>query len=130
MEECKECQGTGVVAYSCCGDVIYDDTELCPTCNDYVGYEEEECECGITNKIMEITNNKKDFTISKKNEYLIDLISKKNYGGHFTIFSFTKGYSFGFGTVTEREDIAELDTYDDINDAIENEIQTYLIRNK
>jgi hypothetical protein len=43
--ECYECEGTGVVAYSCCGDVIYDDTELCPTCNEFVGYEEEECEC-------------------------------------------------------------------------------------
>lgn len=53
MKECKECDGTGVVAYSCCGDVIYEDTELCPTCNDYVGYEEEECECGITNKMID-----------------------------------------------------------------------------
>ena len=42
---CTQCQGTGVVAYSCCGDVIYDDTELCPTCKEFIGYEEEECEC-------------------------------------------------------------------------------------
>jgi RecJ-like exonuclease len=47
MKECKECEGTGMVAYSCCGDVIYKDTELCPTCKEHVGYEEEECECVV-----------------------------------------------------------------------------------
>jgi RNA polymerase subunit RPABC4/transcription elongation factor Spt4 len=45
--ECYECEGTGVVAYSCCGDIIYPDTELCPSCNDYTVYEEQTCDCQI-----------------------------------------------------------------------------------
>ena len=56
--KCKKCNGTGVVAYSCCGDVIYDDTELCPTCKEFVGYEEEECEC------QTVKQQKDDYAIS------------------------------------------------------------------
>jgi predicted amidophosphoribosyltransferase len=45
METCDLCEGEGKVAFSCCGDVIYKDTELCPSCKEHVGYEEEFCEC-------------------------------------------------------------------------------------
>ena len=45
METCNLCEGTGKVAFSCCGDVIYNDTQLCPTCKEHLGYEEEFCEC-------------------------------------------------------------------------------------
>ena len=58
--ECYECEGTGVVAYSCCGDVIYDDTELCPTCNEFVGYEEEECECQFNKQDYERFNKRRN----------------------------------------------------------------------
>ena len=53
MEECKECGGTGMVAYSCCGDRIFNDTELCPSCKEHVGYEEEECECVLIARYIE-----------------------------------------------------------------------------
>ena len=69
---------------------------------------------------------KKPFNISKKNQSIIDFISNKDFGGHFTILSFTTNYKFAFGTITEREDIENLIGYDNINDAIENEIQKYL----
>ena len=69
---------------------------------------------------------KKPFNITKKNQSLINFISKKDFGGHFTILSFTTEYKFSFGTVTEREDIENLIGYDNINDAIENAIQEYL----
>jgi hypothetical protein len=69
---------------------------------------------------------KKPFNITKKNQSLINFISKKDFGGHFTILSFTTEYKFAFVTVTEREDIENLIGYDNINDAIENAIQEYL----
>jgi len=69
---------------------------------------------------------KKTFKITKKNQSIIDFISKKDFGGHFTILSFTTEYKFAFGTITEREDIENLIAYNNINDAIENAIQEYL----
>lgn len=69
---------------------------------------------------------KKPFNITKKNQSIIDFISKKDFGGHFTILSFTTEYKFAFGTVTEREDIENLASYYTINSAIENAIQEYL----
>ena len=69
---------------------------------------------------------KKPFSITKKNQSIIDFISNKDFGGHFTILSFTTHYKFAFGTVTEREDIEYLTAYDNINDAITNAIQEYL----
>lgn len=69
---------------------------------------------------------KKPFNITKKNQAIIDFISNRDFSGHFTILSFTTHYKFAFGTVTEREDIDNLIGYNNINDAIENEIQKYL----
>jgi hypothetical protein len=69
---------------------------------------------------------KKPFKITKKNQEIIDFISNRDFSGHFTILSFTTHYKFAFGTVTEREDIENLIGYDNINDAIENEIQKFL----
>jgi hypothetical protein len=69
---------------------------------------------------------KKPFNITKKNQAIIDFISNRDFSGHFTILSFTTNYKFAFGTITEREDIENLIAYNNINDAIENEIQKYL----
>lgn len=60
---------------------------------------------------------------------VVEEISKQYYGGHFTIFSFTNGVSFSFSTISDREEVEDLTTYDDINDAIENEIQLHISRN-
>ena len=73
--------------------------------------------------------SKKPFTITKKNQSIIDFISNKDFDGHFTILSFTTHYKFSFGIITEREDIYNLYPYDSINDAIENAVQEYLTTN-
>jgi hypothetical protein len=70
---------------------------------------------------------KKPFKISEKNQKLIDILSKKHFGGHYTIFSLTTGYSFSFATVNSREGISELDLYDCLDDAIINAIQQLII---
>lgn len=48
--DCQECDGTGKVCYSCCGDDIKgNDIDLCPTCYEHCGMDEEDCEsCGGT----------------------------------------------------------------------------------
>ena len=50
------------------------------------------------------------------------------YGGHFTLLSFTTHVKFGFGTITDREEIDEMSDYDSISDAIENAIQQHFAR--
>jgi hypothetical protein len=57
---------------------------------------------------------------------IVEEIANNNYGGHYTIFSFTHQVKFCFGTVTDREGIFEMSSYDDINDAIENELQRHM----
>jgi hypothetical protein len=69
---------------------------------------------------------KEKFSILPKNQKMLIFIADKAFGGHFTILSFTTNYKFAFGTITEREDIENLIGYDNINDAIENEIQKFL----
>ncbi len=51
--DCEECDGTGFVCYSCCGDDIKgNDIDLCPTCYEHCDLEEEICEsCNGTGKI-------------------------------------------------------------------------------
>jgi hypothetical protein len=71
---------------------------------------------------------KKSFKISEKNQKLIDVISEKHFGGHYTIFSFTVGYSFSFGTINSREGIYELNSYESIDDAITNSIQELIMK--
>ena len=50
MVTCSECNGTGRVHFSCCGDdvsgTIYEDYNLCPTCKEHLPGEEdcENCE--------------------------------------------------------------------------------------
>lgn len=70
---------------------------------------------------------KKPFKISENNQKLIDILSKKYFGGHYTIFSFTYGYSFSFGTTNSREGIYELESYKCLDDAITNAIQQLII---
>ena len=45
-EWCDECEGTGVVFFSCCGDDIRgNDIDLCPTCFEHCDTEDgQECE--------------------------------------------------------------------------------------
>ena len=45
---------------------------------------------------------------------IISLIAKLKYGGHFTILSFTNHYKGGFGTITDRLDVHNLDQYADL----------------
>jgi DnaJ-class molecular chaperone len=41
---CEECGGDGCVMISCCGDnMINQDIDICPTCKEHTGLEEEEC---------------------------------------------------------------------------------------
>ena len=70
---------------------------------------------------------KKPFKISENNQKLIDILSKKYFGGHYTIFSFTHGYSFSFETINSREGIYELESYKCLDDAITNAIQKLII---
>jgi hypothetical protein len=45
MIECSECEGTGKVYYSCCGDDMRGfDIDLCPTCKEHCGDDGEVCE--------------------------------------------------------------------------------------
>ena len=51
MSYCKACDGEGTVVMSCCGDNIRgNDIDICPTCSEHCGMEEEICEdCGGEN---------------------------------------------------------------------------------
>jgi len=102
-----------------------------------------------TNKSLEpqvpraVANPKKSKTY-ETNEALVDtalrraklgghlLVAKSladlYYGGHFTLLSFTTHVKFGFGTITDREEIDEMSDYDSISDAIENAIQQHFAR--
>ena len=51
-----------------------------------------------------------------------DYIAKEYYGGHFTMLAFTFSYKFTFGTITDREEINDLDPYDNLKDAIMNAV--------
>lgn len=45
--ECSNCEGTGEVYFSCCGDDIrhqLPEDDLCPTCKEHCGDESEKCE--------------------------------------------------------------------------------------
>ena len=47
-EDCAECDGTGKVEtfWSCCGDEVDEDAELCPTCEEHIdGVEAEIDDC-------------------------------------------------------------------------------------
>ena len=48
MVTCSECDGTGKVYYSCCGDdvkgTLYEDYGICPTCKEHLSGEHEDCE--------------------------------------------------------------------------------------
>ena len=50
--KCKECNGTGEIIWSCCGDNLNgSDILICPTCGEHCGDESEECEfCDIANE--------------------------------------------------------------------------------
>ena len=73
---------------------------------------------------------KKPFKISKSNQELIESISNNYFGGHFTVLSFSTCYSFMFGTPSGREEIQDLESFHDINDAISGAIQRFIINFK
>ena len=70
---------------------------------------------------------KKPFKISESNQKLIQGIADDYFGGHFTIFTFTTCYSFMFGTPSDRDNISGLEGFYDINDAIVDEVQKFII---
>jgi len=44
-EVCSNCDGEQTFQYSCCGDDIKgNDIDICPTCGEHCGDEEEDCE--------------------------------------------------------------------------------------
>lgn len=56
MEDCLECDGSGKVHCSCCGDDVkgttWEDIDICPTCREHLGGPQE-CEtCGGSGKII------------------------------------------------------------------------------
>jgi len=55
IEYCNECEGRGWHIMSCCGDDITgNDIDLCPSCSEHCGDDEEECEeCQGTGIIKE-----------------------------------------------------------------------------
>ena len=67
---------------------------------------------------------------TKKRLKLVDAISKQYYNGHYTIYCFTTNVAFTFSTIDDRHLINKLIKYDDINDAIDNEIQNHLLKIK
>ena len=45
IEYCDECDGRGWFIFSCCGDDITgNDIDLCPSCYEHCGDDEEDCE--------------------------------------------------------------------------------------
>ena len=56
---CPDCEGTGYVIMSCCGnDITYEvesnGNDICPTCKEHCGDESEDCErCGGTGEISD-----------------------------------------------------------------------------
>jgi hypothetical protein len=73
---------------------------------------------------------KKPFKISKSNQRLIQGIADDYFGGHFTILTFTTCYSFMFGTPSDRDDISGLESFYDVNDAIVDSVQKFIINIK
>ncbi len=56
-----------------------------------------------------------------------ETIAKGYYGGHFSIFSFSREVKFAFGMINSKEQIDFMLGYHDINDAITNAIQEAII---
>ena len=56
MEDCPECDGSGEVYYSCCGDDIkgttWEDIEICPTCREHLGGPETCPTCAGTGEVI------------------------------------------------------------------------------
>jgi hypothetical protein len=57
---------------------------------------------------------------------MVEAIANEHHSGHLTILKFTTEWKVAFGTITEREEIAELIGYTSINDALQNLIQSEL----
>ena len=57
---------------------------------------------------------------------IAQLIANNYYSGHYTLLTFTTNVKFSFGTVSDRDDIYELEPYSDVNDAIKNAIQSHI----
>lgn len=58
----------------------------------------------------------------------IEFIANKYYSGHYTILKFTNGFKFSFGTITKREEIYDLNLYDNLRDALINGIQFHICK--
>lgn len=45
MKLCPECDGKGIVYWSCCGDEVEKDAQLCPSCHEHIdGVEPDICD--------------------------------------------------------------------------------------
>lgn len=65
------------------------------------------------------SDNSEEYDLEKCLE-LAKYVADKYFGGHYTIYSFTFGYKFMMGTVTNRDEIQEEDTYEELIDAVIN----------
>jgi hypothetical protein len=59
---------------------------------------------------------------------IAEAIANEHHSGHLTILKFTTEWKVAFGTITEREEIADLIGYTSINDALHNLIQSELYK--
>jgi hypothetical protein len=54
------------------------------------------------------------------------ILASLYYDGHFTLLCFSTKVKFGFGTITDRDEIEKMSDYDLISDAITNAIQQHI----
>ena len=45
-------------------------------------------------------------------------VARRHYDGHITMLRFTSGWKVAFGTVTERDEIASLEAFASLDDAL------------
>lgn len=57
---------------------------------------------------------------------IAELIANEYHSGHYSLFTFTTNVKFSFGTISDRDDIYDLEPYTDVNDAIRNAIQSHI----
>lgn len=94
MEKCEECEGTGVVYMSCCGDDMsfyLGESDLCPTCSEHCGEEGEDCyECGGTGRadgLIQAETRHYIITQSKSNPDMF-IYKNKNTNSYFVMESY------------------------------------------
>jgi hypothetical protein len=46
---------------------------------------------------------------------IAELIANEYHSGHYSLFTFTTNVKFSFGTISDRDDIYDLEPYTDVN---------------